>query len=156
AEEIVATLGLSMITKNEMHTLPACLKSVQGLVSQIVIADTGSTDRTLEIAAEFGATVISIPWENHYANARNAALQLMTTAWVLSLDDDEELDSEAKNFLPGMLEAKTISGYMMTIRDYMPGKSSYYLDRLARPNDSSLERARLAESYHDQQTIRLF
>lgn len=152
----MATLGLSMITRNEMHTLPACLKSVQGLVSQIVIADTGSTDRTHEVAAELGATIISVPWENHYAQARNAALQHMTTDWVLSLDADEELDPEAKTHLPGMLGAKNISAYMLTIRDYMPGKSSYYLDRLAKTNDSGIERARLAGSFHDQQTIRLF
>ena len=91
------TVGLSMIVKNEAQTLAACLQSVSGVVSQIVIADTGSTDNTADIAREFGATVISVPWENHFANARNAALQLMQTDWVLVLDADEELDGEARN-----------------------------------------------------------
>ena len=68
------TIGLSMIVKNEAHTIRPCLESVQGLVSQIVIADTGCTDETIQIAQEFGATIISFPWENHFAKARNAAL----------------------------------------------------------------------------------
>ena len=82
------TLGLSMIVKNEATTLRQCLQSVSGVVSQIVIADTGSTDGTAGIAREFGATVISVPWENHFAKARNAALRLMETDWILVLDAD--------------------------------------------------------------------
>jgi glycosyltransferase involved in cell wall biosynthesis len=73
------TLGLSMIAKNEAHTLRACLESVQGVVSQIVVADTGSTDNTCGIARELGATVISVPWENDFAKARNAALAAIQT-----------------------------------------------------------------------------
>jgi tetratricopeptide (TPR) repeat protein len=145
-----------MIAKNEAHTLEACLKSVQGVVSQIVVADTGSTDNTREIAHAFGATVISVPWENHYAKARNAALKPMKTDWVLVLDADEELDGQAKHSLLPLLKAPKISGYMLTIRDYMPGKASYYLDRFGKANDRSIERAKNAASYHDQQTIRLF
>ena len=62
------------------------------MVSQIVIADTGSTDNSADIARQHGATVVSVPWENHFANARNAALAHMQTDWVLVLDADEELD----------------------------------------------------------------
>ena len=97
------TVGLSMIVKNEAQTLGHCLQSVSGVVSQIVVADTGSTDNTADIAREFGATVISVPWENHFANARNAALALMQTDWVLVLDADEELDDEARNQIPNLL-----------------------------------------------------
>ena len=97
------TVGLSMIVKNESEALRHCLRSAFGIVSQIVIADTGSTDGTADIAREFGATVISVPWENHFANARNSALKLMETEWVLVLDADEELDSEAKAQLSDLL-----------------------------------------------------
>ncbi len=152
----VATLGLSMIARNEAHTLESCLKSVRGVVSQIVVADTGSTDDTRRIAREFGATVISVPWENHYAKARNTALKAMRTDWVLALDADEELDASAAHSIPALLKKSKISGYMVTIRDYMPGKASYYLEQLSKPNDSPLARARGAASYNDQQSIRLF
>lgn len=145
-----------MIAKNEAHTLRACLESVRGIVSQIVIGDTGSTDDTVGIAREFGATVISVPWENHFAKARNAALAAMTTDWVLVLDADEELDPAAKSSLPELLAAPGMAGYMVTIRDYMPEKNSYYLERAAQPNLNPPERAKNAPSFHEQQNIRLF
>ena len=151
------TLGLSMIVKNEAYTLRSCLRSVQGLVGQIVVADTGSTDESPAIAREFDAQVISSPWENDFAKARNSALIPMKTDWILVLDADEELDPAAKDILPGLMAAKDVTGgYIVTIRDYMPGKGSYFLDRISQPNVSTLERARGAASYHDQQTIRLF
>ena len=89
------TVGLSMIVKNGAQSLGLCLQSVSGMVSQIVVADTGSTDNSADIARQFGATVVSVPWENHFANARNAALALMQTDWVLVLDADEELDARS-------------------------------------------------------------
>ena len=89
-----------MIVKNAAETLRPCLESACKLVDQIVIADTGCTDNTCEIAREFGATIISFPWENHFATARNAALKPMITDWVLMLDADEELDREAAEQIP--------------------------------------------------------
>lgn len=152
----MATLGLSMIAKNEAHTLRNCLASVRDVVSQIVIADTGCTDKTVAIASEFGAMVISVPWENHFAKARNAALAPMKTDWVLVLDADEELDAGSKAALPGLLAAPEMAGYMITIRDYMPEKNSNFLEKAAKENSNSPERAKAAPGYHDQQNIRLF
>ncbi len=128
------TVGLSMIVKNEAQTLGQCLQSVSGIVSQIVIADTGSTDNTADIAREFGATVISVPWENHFANARNAALQLMQTDWVLVLDADEELDGEARNQIPNLLRSSNAGGYLVPIRNYIPTVTGRGWDRIAEPN----------------------
>jgi glycosyltransferase involved in cell wall biosynthesis len=156
SEHLMATLGLSMIAKNEAHTLRACLTSVRDVVSQIVIADTGSTDNTVEIAREFGATVLSVPWENHFAKVRNAALSFMTTDWVLVLDADEELDAASQSILPRLLAESELAGYTITIRDYMPKKTSYYLEHPGKPISCPPERAQTAASYHDQQNIRLF
>lgn len=145
-----------MIAKNEAHTIRACLNSVRDVVSQIVVADTGCTDNTVEIAREFGATVIAAPWENHFAKARNAALAPMRTDWVLVLDADEELDAASKPGLPALLSAPEMAGYMITIRDYMPEKNSHFLEKAGKENSNSPERAKAAPSYHDQQNIRLF
>ncbi len=153
----MATLGLSMIVRNEEHTLRACLTSVRDVVSQIVIADTGSTDGTVAIAREFGATVISVVWEGHFAKARNAALALMTTDWILVLDADEELDAGAKPVLPALLADPAIDGgYVVKVRDYMPEKTSYFLEHTGKPVSSPPERAKTAACYHDQLNIRLF
>ncbi|MGP1386679.1 MAG: tetratricopeptide repeat protein [Thainema sp.] len=84
-----------MIVKNEAETLPKCLASVQNLVDEMIVLDTGSTDETVKIAEEWGAIAPSFNWVNDFAAARNAALQHVTGDWVLVLDADEQLAPEA-------------------------------------------------------------
>jgi glycosyltransferase involved in cell wall biosynthesis/Tfp pilus assembly protein PilF len=86
-------LSVCLIVKNEERFLAQCLKSVRGLAAQLVVVDTGSTDRTVEIAREFGAEIYSFAWCDDFAAARNAALEHATGDWVLMLDADEELPS---------------------------------------------------------------
>lgn len=150
------TLGLSMIAKNEAHTIQACLKSVSGIASQIVIADTGSTDATAEIAREFGATIISVPWRNHFAEARNAALEPMQTDWVLCLDADEELDGRARSKLRKLLAAPETDGYLVPIRNYVPVKSGRGWDSALEANDHKHPRAAGAPAYFVHENCRLF
>ncbi|MGA1621752.1 MAG: glycosyltransferase [Synechocystis sp.] len=85
-------LSLCMIVHNEAALLPACLASVAALVDEMVIADTGSTDNTVEIAMQAGAKVIPIEWQEDFAAARNQALAQVTGDWVLVLDADETLN----------------------------------------------------------------
>jgi len=150
------TVGLSMIVKNEGHTIRACLESVRGVVSQIVIGDTGCTDDTVQIAREFGATIVSVPWENHFANARNAALAPVTTDWVLVLDADEELDGDAKQRIPELFDATDVGGYVTPIRNYMASRFNRGWDRVGVPNDYRHERARNAPSYIAHENCRFF
>jgi tetratricopeptide (TPR) repeat protein len=152
----VQTVGLSMIVKNGAATLRPCLESVQGAVSQIVIADTGSTDTTCEIAQEFGASIIQVPWENHFANARNAALQAMTSDWVLVLDADEELDADAAKRIPELLQRSDVGGYVTPIRNYVPSRFTRAWDRTAVPNDHSHARAKDAPAFVVHENCRLF
>jgi tetratricopeptide (TPR) repeat protein len=84
-------LSLCAIAKNEQTLIPQCLKSVKDVVDEIVILDTGSTDRTVDIAKEFGARVYHFKWCNDFAAARNAALNYVQGKWVLVLDADEVL-----------------------------------------------------------------
>jgi glycosyltransferase involved in cell wall biosynthesis len=150
------TLGLSMIVKNEAQTLGPCLQSVSGIVSQIVVVDTGSTDSTADIARQSGATVISIPWGNHFANARNAALDLMQTDWVLVLDADEELDTAAKSQIANLLTTSNADGYLVPIRNYIPTVTGRGWDRIAEVNASSYPRAKSAPAYFVHENCRLF
>jgi tetratricopeptide (TPR) repeat protein len=71
--------------------LPACLESVRGVVDEIVVVDTGSTDATREIAARHGAVVHERAWDDDFSAARNEALRHATGDWVLQLDADERL-----------------------------------------------------------------
>ena len=84
-------LSLSMIEKNEESMLPGCLESVKEVVDEIVIVDTGSSDRTKEIARSFGAKIIDFEWVNDFAAARNESLRNCTGEWILYLDADERL-----------------------------------------------------------------
>jgi glycosyltransferase involved in cell wall biosynthesis len=87
-------LSLCMIVRDEEATLPACLNSVQGLVDEMVVVDTGSTDRTLAIAKSYGAKVYQFTWCDDFAAARNHSLQYAQGDWVLILDADEILQPE--------------------------------------------------------------
>jgi GT2 family glycosyltransferase/tetratricopeptide (TPR) repeat protein len=92
--QTVAPLGLlsvCLIVKDEEAMLGACLESVAGVADEVVVYDTGSTDRTVEIARSMGARVIEGYWDDSFSRARNAALSLACGTWVLSLDADERL-----------------------------------------------------------------
>jgi tetratricopeptide (TPR) repeat protein len=87
------TLSLCMIVRDEEEMLPRCLAAVAPAVDEIVIVDTGSTDRTVEIAKTFGAKVIEREWTG-FAEARNVSLEAATGDWVIYLDADEVLVSD--------------------------------------------------------------
>jgi glycosyltransferase involved in cell wall biosynthesis len=86
-------ISACLITLNEERNLPRCLKSVAPLVDEIILVDSGSTDRTLEIAHEFGAVIIHQTWLGYVAQ-KNLALAEATHPWVLSIDADEEISTE--------------------------------------------------------------
>ncbi len=85
------TLSLCMIVRDEQDTLARCLESVADAVDEIVILDTGSRDRTIEIALSFGARVIERAWTQSFALARNASLEAARGDWLVYLDADEVL-----------------------------------------------------------------
>ena len=87
-------VSLCMIVKNEETSLPKCLGSVNNFVDEIVVLDTGSTDKTPQIAQQFGAKVHYFTWNNNFSSARNEALKYVTGDWILVLDADETLTDE--------------------------------------------------------------
>jgi len=110
-------LSVCLIVKNEEWFLPQCLRSVRALASQIVVVDTGSTDRTCDIAREFGAEVHSFPWCDDFSAARNAALEHATGDWILILDADEELGPEQAEILTREIQSAGVMGYRLPIID---------------------------------------
>jgi tetratricopeptide (TPR) repeat protein len=86
-----ARISLTMIVKNEEPALPTCLAAARPWVDEIVVVDTGSTDRTREIAQAHGAHVVEWAWRDDFAAARNESLRHATGDWVLALDADETL-----------------------------------------------------------------
>jgi glycosyltransferase involved in cell wall biosynthesis/Flp pilus assembly protein TadD len=85
-------VSLCMIVKNEQDNLRPCLQSVADLVDEMIVVDTGSTDRTKEIAAELGARVYELPWPDSFSAARNESCRHATGDWIFWLDADDRVD----------------------------------------------------------------
>ena len=138
-----AGISLCMIVRNEERFLEAALSSVAGVVDEINIVDTGSTDRTLEIAARFGARIEHRAWRNDFAWARNEAIAMATRRWVFVLDADEQLDPGSRDALASLRSVPTdLTGVWVRCEnlsnDYKgTGVSSHALARIF-PNDARL------------------
>lgn len=113
-------ITLCMIARNEEKFLERCLDSVRAVAGEIIIVDTGSTDRTAEIGRSRGAKVIEQEWHNDFSEARNAALEAASGSWILVLDADEELDDETRRRLPGVVDSTSADGIEMIVRSLMP------------------------------------
>ena len=85
------TISLCMIVYNEENRIRRCLESVRGFVDEIIVADTGSTDRTKSICEEYGARIFEYPWAEDFAEVRNHSISKASCDWILLLDADEEL-----------------------------------------------------------------
>ena len=113
--------------------LAQCLKSVHGLAQQVVVVDTGSTDRTVDIAKSFGAEIHSFAWCDDFAAARNAALEHATGDWVLMLDADEELPAaEHARLQADMKRADVIAFRLPLINKGEEGQGKHCVPRLFR------------------------
>ncbi|MBS1705489.1 MAG: glycosyltransferase [Armatimonadetes bacterium] len=102
-----AKISLCMIVKNEERVLEQCLKSAMPFFHETIIVDTGSTDRTLEIAESLGARVYHHAWEDSFSVARNHSLGYATGNWIFWMDADDTLPFESGLML---LDAATTAG----------------------------------------------
>jgi len=97
------TISVCVIVKDEEEMLGQCLESIVDVADEIVVVDTGSKDKTVEIAEEFGANVFHHPWNDSFSEARNYSLRHATGDWILVIDADEVLERED---IPKVLESK--------------------------------------------------
>jgi O-antigen biosynthesis protein len=112
-------ISLCLIVKDEARHLPALLASVGSLVDEIVVVDTGSSDRSVDIATAFGARLFSFPWTGSFSEARNFSLDKASCPWILVLDADEVLAACDLPPLRAMLErAAGPTAYSFTTRNY--------------------------------------
>ncbi len=104
-----------MIVRDEEQFLADCLKSVHGAVDEIVVVDTGSGDRTVEIAKDFGSRVYSFEWQDDFAAARNEALRRCRGEWVLALDADERLVGDAARQIRAETARDDVDAWYLTL-----------------------------------------
>jgi glycosyltransferase involved in cell wall biosynthesis len=124
------TLSVVIITHNEEANLGRTLESVKPLVGdgkgEIIVVDSGSTDRTVEIAKSFGAKVFVEEWKG-YAAQKNSAIDKATGDWILSLDADEEVGHGAQSFILLVLSGSNdvlnhSAGFWFSRRNYFLGR----------------------------------
>ena len=113
-----ATLCLCMIVKDEARHLPAALGSLRSLVDEIVVVDTGSSDRSADIARVFGARLFDFPWTGSFSQARNFSLRQASCDWILVLDADEVLAASDLAALRALLDRAETAAYTFTTRNY--------------------------------------
>lgn len=97
-------ISLCVIAKNEETNLPTCLASVVGVAAETIVVDTGSSDRTVEIAKEYGAKVFYYEWNGDFSKARNYALKQAKGDWIVFLDADEYFTEESIHYLPQVIK----------------------------------------------------
>jgi GT2 family glycosyltransferase/Flp pilus assembly protein TadD len=113
------SISLCMIVKNEELHLPRCLSSLSAVVDEMIIVDTGSTDRTREIASLFGARLLETTWDNDFSRARNLSLEAAQGEWVLVMDADEVLSPVDHGLLRELVAKGRRQAYRFTTRNYV-------------------------------------
>lgn len=98
------TLSLCMIVKDEEKTLARCLNSVKSFIDEIIIVDTGSNDKTKEIAKRFNAKIYDFEWISDFAAARNFSFSKATSDYILWLDGDDFIDNENISKIENLLK----------------------------------------------------
>lgn len=118
------SISVCMISKNEEKNIERCLKSIQSIADEIILVDTGSTDKTIEIAKKYGAKVFYHEWNKDFSEVRNKSIEFATKDWILFLDCDEELHPEDINQLKSTLDNNPMyEGFYMRVVNIVENRS---------------------------------
>jgi hypothetical protein len=119
-ESEATQVTIVILTKNEEHNIAACVESV-GWADKVVVFDSFSQDRTVEIAQELGVRVIQHPFRN-YSNQRNAALEAVESQWVFFVDADERATPELAAEVRQVVEDETKVGWWVPRHNFIFGR----------------------------------
>lgn len=118
-------LSATVITLNEQSNLDRCLTSIKGLVDEIVVVDSGSTDETVLIAKKHGAKVVTHHFSN-FADQKNYAMNQASGEWVLSVDADEEIPESLASEIRNAIEVGKYDAYLIGRRNFILGDEIRY------------------------------
>lgn len=124
-------VSAALIVRDEERFIGECLTSIAGVVDEVVVVDTGSTDATPEIARQHGARVVDHPWRSDFAEARNVSLDLARGDWILYIDADERLVDCDRATIERLLRDADEAAFRLLLRP-MVGTTPYLEYRLWR------------------------
>ena len=126
-------ISVCLIARNEEKNIAACLQSIASCSHEMIVLDTGSTDRTREIAAASGAKVIEASWNDHFSDARNASLEHATGDWLLILDADERIEQADLQKLTAEIKSQGVMAYRLPLVNHGANEAgNSYVPRLVR------------------------
>jgi len=111
-------LSICMISKDEEKFIGKSLESAKEIADELIVVDTGSKDKTKNIAAELGAKVFDLEWKDDFSLAHNYAISKATGDWILVLDADEMISTKDHKRLLKLLEEEKVDGYILEQRTY--------------------------------------
>ncbi len=120
----MATLSLCIIAKNEEAHIARCISSVKDFVDEIIVLDTGSTDRTKDIVFSLGNKVYDFKWTDDFSAARNKCIEHAKSEWLLFLDADEFIFEGDSSKLKDIITRDDVYGYYFAIRTYTDDSSA--------------------------------
>ncbi|MBU4009168.1 MAG: glycosyltransferase family 2 protein, partial [Proteobacteria bacterium] len=130
-------ISVCLIAKNEEKYIDQCLSSVKKIADEIIFVDTGSTDKTVEIARKYTDKIYVHPWNDSFSEARNHYLEYATGEWIFQIDADEELVKEDIPIVSKAVQDGTIDAVMVQIVSKLrEGKSEslHSVERIFRNN----------------------
>lgn len=113
------SLSLCMIAKNEAENIGRCINSVKDAVDEIIVVDTGSADKTIEIAKSLGARVIREKWKNDFSYHRNTSLENASGDWIIFLDCDEEVEANSAEKLKEVIKNTSLEAFFVQITNLL-------------------------------------
>jgi glycosyltransferase involved in cell wall biosynthesis len=115
------SISLCMIVKNEQAFLGPCLNAVKPMVDELIVVDTGSKDRSIDMARIYGAQVYEVQWQDDFSAARNVSLEKAHGDWILILDADEVIAPQDFAALRQMVlsDTETLRAYSLQTRNYV-------------------------------------
>lgn len=150
------SISLCLVVRNEEQLIGTAIRSVNDIVDEVIVVDTGSTDRTAVIASDLGARIIPYKWDGSLGRARNAYLEAAQGDWILVLDGDESISRRDLPKIEKLVRRRSVVGYCLAIRNY-----SDHFDLMWNwyPNDRSYpreERFSACDGFAKTQPLRLF
>lgn len=124
-----ARISACIIARDEESFIGSCLASLEGAVDEVVVVDTGSCDRTVEIARAAGARVIQRPWPGDFSLARNWSLEEATGDWALVIDADERLVPGGGRIVRGLVASGSADGYLVNIHHFLDDEENHLVSQ---------------------------